>query len=347
MPIFKRKDSPYWWTRFTVGGRRVRCSTETTDRREAAEFETRLREREWNRAHAGHRTWQEASARWLHDNDQKKSLDRDREIIKWTLGDAGHPRLRELMLHEITRDVLDDLRREKAETVARSTANRYMACIRAILKAAADEWEWLDKAPKAPMYPQAPAEYQWLTRAEFIALLPLLPPLTQQLAKFAVATGLRRTNITHLRWSQIDDDRKHMHVASTESKSAKAIPVPVNLDAQAVLAAQEGKHPVWVFPYHHGRPIYQVSTKAWQRAVKAIGRPGFRFHDLRHTWASWHIQAGTPLHALQALGGWSEPKMVQRYAHLDSRSLRDYAASVSIPWHVSGTPEDQGEENAA
>jgi integrase len=48
--------------------------------------------------------------------------------------------------------------------------------------------------------------------------------------------------------------------------------------------------------------VWQVNTKSWRKAVKA-GLRDFRWHDLRHTWASWHVQAGTPLNVLQEMGG--------------------------------------------
>lgn len=53
-----------------------------------------------------------------------------------------------------------------------------------------------------------------------------------------------------------------------------------------------------------------------------------RWHDLRHTWASWHVQNGTPLHELQQLGGWSNYETVLRYAHLSSEHLRVAAERV-------------------
>ncbi|MDD5460756.1 MAG: tyrosine-type recombinase/integrase [Methylococcales bacterium] len=53
----------------------------------------------------------------------------------------------------------------------------------------------------------------------------------------------------------------------------------------------------------------------------------FRWHDLRHTWASWHIQNGTPLHILKELGGWTDLGMVLRYAHLSSQHLEEYAGN--------------------
>ncbi len=84
--------------------------------------------------------------------------------------------------------------------------------------------------------------------------------------------------------------------------------------------AQPGKHPLYVFSYH-GKRITQVSTKAWYAALAAAGIEDFRWHDLRHTWASWHVQAGTPLFALQDMGGWSSAEMVLRYAHLAADHL--------------------------
>ena len=55
------------------------------------------------------------------------------------------------------------------------------------------------------------------------------------------------------------------------------------------------------------------------------GIEDFRWHDLRHTWASWHVQNGTPLNALQDLGAWEDGDMVKRYAHLSANHLASYA----------------------
>jgi integrase len=71
--------------------------------------------------------------------------------------------------------------------------------------------------------------------------------------------------------------------------------------------------------------ILQVSTKAWYAALERAGIADFRWHDLRHTWASWHVQQGTPLYALQELGGWESPEMVRRYAHFAAEHLAPWA----------------------
>jgi integrase len=70
------------------------------------------------------------------------------------------------------------------------------------------------------------------------------------------------------------------------------------------------------------------SRVAWQAACKMTGVEQFRFHDLRHTWASWHVQQGTPLYALKELGGWETLEMVKRYAHLPPQHLLAYAENI-------------------
>ena len=72
-------------------------------------------------------------------------------------------------------------------------------------------------------------------------------------------------------------------------------------------------------------PLEAFAQPLLDAALKAAGLPeGFRWHDLRHTWASWHAQDGTPLHVLQELGGWASAEMVQRYAHLSTQHLAHF-----------------------
>lgn len=92
---------------------------------------------------------------------------------------------------------------------------------------------------------------------------------------------------------------------------------------------QIGKHDAHVFTYQ-GNPIRQLNTRAWRKALKKAGIEDFRWHDLRHTWASWHVQQGTPLAVLQELGGWESSEMVRRYAHLGNQHTAVYANQLSL-----------------
>jgi integrase len=109
-----------------------------------------------------------------------------------------------------------------------------------------------------------------------------------------------------------------------QAKARKAIPVPLNAEAVLLLRKLAGKHPTHVFSYKGAR-ITQVSIKAWYSALRRAGISAFRWHDLRHTWASWYVQRGTPLFALQELGDWESPEMVRRYTHLGAEHLALYA----------------------
>ncbi|PHV20936.1 hypothetical protein CSQ92_16245 [Janthinobacterium sp. BJB446] len=73
-----------------------------------------------------------------------------------------------------------------------------------------------------------------------------------------------------------------------------------------------------------------AATAAWYKALKRCDIEEFRWHDLRHTWTSWHLQRGTPLHALQELGGWKSAQMVRRYAHFSAGHLATHAANLPV-----------------
>lgn len=69
-------------------------------------------------------------------------------------------------------------------------------------------------------------------------------------------------------------------------------------------------------------------NSGWRAGLKRAGIENFRFHDLRHTWASWLIQSGVPLSVLQEMGGWESVDMVRRYAHLAPNHLTEHAKQI-------------------
>jgi len=84
-------------------------------------------------------------------------------------------------------------------------------------------------------------------------------------------------------------------------------------------------------------PVLKAGGSAWKNALQRASINSFRWHDLRHTWASWHVQAGTPLNVLQELGGWSDSSMVLRYAHLAPEHLAEYANRIADSAHFTHT----------
>ena len=141
----------------------------------------------------------------------------------------------------------------------------------------------------------------------------------------------------------MDLTRKVAWIHADEAKGSRSIPVALNPDAVEILGTQEGIHNEYVFTYKE-KPVKEANTRAWREALKRAGIHDFRFHDLRHTWASWYVQNGTPLHVLQEMGAWESPEMVRRYAHLSAEHLAPYSSNVSLKKSANVTNPLQPEE---
>ena|SRR5688572_22982686 len=117
---------------------------------------------------------------------------------------------------------------------------------------------------------------------------------------------------------------------ANQTKNGTPRGVPLNRDAIAVLEEQVGKHPRFCFTYH-GQPIrYELTNSAWKTACEKTKLTDLRFHDLRHTWASWHRQAGTSCDELKDLGGWKSRVMVDRYAKFGTEHLFVAATRIEL-----------------
>lgn len=325
-----RKRGSTWWIDITTpSGQRIRESAETPDRKAAQEYHDRSKAEAWRTDKLGEkprRTWDEAALRFLKESEGKASLkEYERQVDFWT------EHFRGVQLDAITRHEAADLIEAKAKTPA--TRNRYIACLRAILRKAAGAWEWLDRAPKLEMYAEPKQRIRWIKKEEAESLLAVLPEWLAVMARFSLATGLRQRNVYGLEWTQVELERRVAWVHADQAKARKAIGVPLNEDAVAVIRGQLGKHLRRVFVGHDGEPMdYWTTTanNAWKSACKEVGIKDFRWHDLRHTWASWHVQLGTPLYVLKELGGWETLEIVKRYAHLAPEHLQIHAERLSL-----------------
>ena len=324
MAIFKRGQT--WWVDFaSPNGQRIRRSTRTQDKKQAKEYHDKLKVDLWRIEKLGERpdrSWQEAAVRWISQSEHKADRHKDISKIRYLDQFLGHK-----MLKEIDRDLLTLIAETKKHESSPSTANRYMALIRAVLRASRDKWEWLDRIPSVPMYKEPTKRVRWITRTQAQALIDELPIHLADLAIFTLATGLRQSNVSYLRWDQVDLERTFAWIHPDQSKSGRAISVPLNEDAMNVLRRRADGTSEYVFTYRD-KPVARTSTKAWYAALQRAGIEDFRWHDLRHTWASWHVQNGTTLQELMELGGWATFEMVLRYAHLAGEHLTEAAKRI-------------------
>lgn len=318
MSIKLRGDT--YWMDVQINGVRIRESLKTADKKQAQNLYDIRRAELWQGKvlkAKPKRMFKEACARWLTEKSHKKSLAEDKKKIEFFLSKFG-----DRLISELTRDEIEAV---LPQDVTGSTRNRYRALIRAMLRAAERDWEWIDRAPVIKSEAEPKRRVAFLTRDQAEVLIACLPEKYRMPVRFALLTGLRRSNVFGLTWEKVDLERGVAVVEADEAKAGKRIVVPLNKQARELLASlpepRTGR--VW-------GDLTRVWANTWEASCKRAGVPGFRFHDLRHTWASWHAMAGTPLAVLQELGGWNSHEMVQRYAHLSPEHLASAAERVSL-----------------
>ncbi|MCQ9378327.1 site-specific integrase [Methyloversatilis sp. XJ19-49] len=268
-------------------------------------------------------TWKDAAERWQQETEHKKTAHEDARKLQWI---GQH--LDALPLRAVTADVIRTLAAaRRAEGSGVSTVNRYLALVRAILRRAAFDWDWIEKPPPVRLRPEPRGRTTWLQQEQAKALFAELPEHLKAPFVFSLATGLRMSNVIRLTWDQVLIRRGILLFDGDDMKSGDPFAPALNDSALEVLRHQLGKHPRYVFTYK-GRAMARASNSAWYKAKRRAGLAHLRWHDLRHTWATWHVLAGTSLDVVQDLGGWKTRIMVRRYAHLQPGAHRAQARNV-------------------
>jgi integrase len=328
--LYQRKDSPFWWIDVVLpDGRRVCKSTRLRGLEDAEEYLIRLKAETYDATRKGiqlDHSWPDAVLRYLRENVDKRSLSDDKDHLRRLDAYLGKKQLREISMDALWPFIHD--RRER-DGVANSTVNRALEIVRRILHLARDEWLWLERFPRIRMLPEPKRRIRFLTRPEADRLLEALPAHLSPVVQFALATGCRMSEILRLDWRRVDLDRRVAWLDPGTTKNGEGRGVPLNRDAVLALRSVTCNHPRWCFTYR-GKRMEAIGS-AWKRTLKKVDIKNFRFHDLRHTWASWHVMNGTSLQELMELGGWKSYEMVLRYAHLAPEHLADAAARIEQP----------------
>lgn len=358
-----------WWISITLpNGKRIRISAKTSDREKAQRLHDKLKDESWDLANLDIKPeylWEDATNEYLNEKRYVASPDYLKSNInflnKYLTGIPLKAIDDRLVKHITNERAISTYTRKENGTeynVTINTVNHTLIVLKAVLNLAKDELKWIDKLPKIKKLKQARSKKNrtiWLTKAEVKILIDELPEHLKGPIRFSLATGLRHKNVTHLEWSEISFKNRTAWFYADEVKNEVDFSIPLNDEALAILLEEKGKHPVRVFTYQE-RPINNANTKAWRKALDRAGiapyTPGdsikdsdiyptrdldkykysqFRYHDLRHTWASWHVQNGTPLIILQELGGWKTFDMVLKYAHLGKKHTEAFANNSIKP----------------
>lgn len=266
--------------------------------------------------------------KWLASTAHKKDRSSDLAKLRWI-----DPYLHDKPLQQITSEVIIAIQQARSEDRSIATVNRYIGVISAVLHYV-HKLDWIPAVPAIPRYKETNKPTNWITPEQADALIYAMESQPRSkhiadMARFALATGLRAANVKGLQWRHLHGNaaifQPHEHKAGY--KTGKILRSPLNRTALEVVERWKGLHETHVFCYR-GKPLKSIGVDGFHSAKRSAGLPDLRWHDLRHTWASWHVMNGTPLQVLQELGGWESYEMVLRYAHLAPSHVDSYADNV-------------------
>jgi integrase len=200
-----------------------------------------------------------------------------------------------------------------------ASVNRPLAVLRHLLKTAREEWGLLADVPRVRLEKESQGRLRWLTQEEAARLLAATAKSRNvdlhDLVVVSLYTGVRRSELLGLTWDRVDRSRGVIRLEVTKSGRRREVPFGTKVDE--VLARRQ--QPSGYVFQHRRRESYRT---AFEGAVAAAQIDDFHFHDLRHTYASWLVQAGRPIIEVKDLLGHQTLAMTVRYAHLAPERLR-------------------------
>ena len=260
----------------------------------------------------------------------KKSWDSDDSYLRnHLLPVFGKKHLDEINKH----DVIAFHHGIKAKGLALGTANRCLILLRYAMNLAV-RWEipGITKNPTkdVPLFEDPHNKERYLSEAEaqtlYRAVQASRNPMLQYIIPMLILTGARKREVLDAKWSEFDLERRQWRVSVT--KAGKPRYVPLSDGVVQMLSTMPHDNRTWVFPNHKTTKPYVSIFISWDTARKQAGLADVRIHDLRHSFASFLVNAGRSLYEVQKILGHTQIKTTQRYAHLSQDTLIDAANAV-------------------
>ena len=339
MGLYKR-DS-VWWIDIRYQGKRIRKSCETSDRRLAQAIFGKLTAqiiegKFFDKLEESERTFGEMMDRYMTEHSITKAPMTHRRNRQFLLHLLPFFEPKTKCLAEVSPSLLAQYKTlRRKEGAAPATINKELGMVRHAFNLARREWEWCRENPmeKVSMEVCHNQIDRWLTVEEEKRLMASARPWLQAIIIFALNTGMRRGEILALRWRDVDLSRGILTVM--KSKNYERRTLPLNSSVFSLLIEKDGALDA------PGDLVFKTSNKthitlrnlsrAFQKTRDRAGIPGFRFHDLRHTFATRLVQKGVDLYKVQRLLGHKSPTTTQRYAHHCPESLRDGVRVLDVP----------------
>jgi len=325
MGVFKKNGN--WWIDFYHQGKRIRRKVGPSKKvaeTALADVEVKKAKQEFLGVCDPKRIrFKDFTAEYLEyskANKAKSSYERDVTTVKQHL----EPLWGDEDLARITTKMIEEYKMRRLEDVMPSTLNRELNTIKNMLRKAV-EWGYLRESPArtTKWIKTSRGAVRFLSKEEADRFLEACKrsqnPHFHIIVAVALNTGMRRGEILRLRWEDVDFRRLRIQVVSRDgghTKNYESRVVPMNRIVCDALRKQPRRlDSPYVFCNLNGEPFGDVDT-SFATALRKSGLPHFRFHDLRHTFASWLVMGGVDIRTVQELLGHKDIRMTMRYAHL-------------------------------
>ena len=206
------------------------------------------------------------------------------------------------------------------------------------------EWGKVHDNPvrKVRFFPENKRHLRYFTKEEIKALYNACAEHLKPIIIVALNTGMRKGEILNLKWEDIDFRQKIIYLLETKNNEKREIPMN-QVVFDTLLKVRKPPNSPYVFYNKDGKPFDDVKTAFW-RALKRAGIKNFRFHDLRHTFASHLVMAGVDLNTVKELLGHKDIKMTQRYAHLSPDHKKIAVETLCNKMDTIWTPRQKREK---
>jgi integrase len=250
---------------------------------------------------------------WSKGN--KRSWKRDRTAIKSFLNGFGGS-----SLNNITTWQVEKYKMKRSHTVKKSTVNRDLACLKHMFTMAI-QWGLATENPAKPVkfFRVNNQRSRFLDENEEQSILSSCSDRIKPIVLTALNTGMRRGEILSLEWSDVDFNNRLITVKDSKNRESRKIPMNPTLIR---LLKDLKKESQGADVFHYGAKQYQTVYNEWKTTLKKAGTNDFRFHDLRHTFASRLIMGGVDLVTVKVLLGHKTIDMTMRYSHLSQDHKR-------------------------
>lgn len=221
-----------------------------------------------------------------------------------------------LFLHEVTPHLIERFKSARVEEVAPASVNRNLQCLKSMFNKAIAWNKFTGKNPvtEIKLFKENKGRLRFLEKDEIVKLLSTCNKHLKPIVIIALNTGMRRGEILGLKWRDIDFKRGILYLYNTKNGEKREVPINEQVKT-ALIRTRRNPGSEYVFCNANGIPFTQI-RKSFCTALRKSGIKEFRFHDLRHTFASHLAMNGVDLATVSKLLGHASISTTMIYAHL-------------------------------